>query len=71
LDLAYAVSGNRDPCSPIPSLPQREIATIAGLARGTASSIISKLRARGILIEDATTLQIADLEPLRKRGLID
>ena len=71
LDLAYAVSGNRDPCSPIPSLPQREIATIAGLARGTASSIISKLRARGILIEDATTLQIADLEPLKKRGLID
>jgi CRP/FNR family cyclic AMP-dependent transcriptional regulator len=55
----------------IPPLPQRELATLAGLARETASRSLAKLRQRGIVRElEGGGLVIADLEPLQKRGLL-
>ena len=55
----------------IPALPQRELALLAGLARETASRTLSKLRRRGTIVEIDGNLKLVDLNPLRKRGLID
>ena len=55
----------------IPPLAQKEIALIAGLARETASRTLSKLRTRGTVnVTDEGALQLADLQPLVKRGLL-
>ena len=72
--LAYVArksSVTNDPQALIPALPQRELALLAGLARETASRTLSKLRARGTVSEVDGGLQLSDLQPLRKRGLID
>ena len=72
--LAYVArksSVTNDPQALIPALPQRELALLAGLARETASRTLSKLRARGTVSELDGGLKLADLQPLRKRGLID
>ena len=69
--LARKSSVSNDPQALIPSLPQRELALLAGLARETASRTLSKLRARGTVSELDGGLKLADLQPLRKRGLID
>ncbi len=69
--LARKSSGiENDPQALIPSLAMRELALVAGLARETASRTISKFRARGIVIEEEGRLRLADLQPLRKRGLL-
>ncbi len=70
LELAVRVDQGHDPGSLIPNLTQREIAEIAGLARGTASRILTRLRSRGTLEETDSGVRIVDLEPLRKRGLL-
>jgi len=59
-----------DPQSLIPSLAMRELALVSGLARETASRTLSKLRARGTVIEEDGRLRLADLQPLQKRGLL-
>ena len=69
--LARKSSVSNDPQALIPALPQRELALLAGLARETASRTLSKLRARGTVTEVDGGLQLSDLQPLRKRGLID
>ena len=69
--LARKSSVTNDPQALIPALPQRELALLAGLARETASRTLSKLRARGTVSELNGGLQLSDLQPLRKRGLID
>ena len=69
--LARKSSVTNDPQALIPALPQRELALLAGLARETASRTLSKLRARGTVSELDGGLKLADLQPLRKRGLID
>ena len=69
--LARKSSVTNDPQALIPALPQRELALLAGLARETASRTLSKLRARGTVTEVDGGLQLSDLQPLRKRGLID
>ncbi|MFO8237576.1 MAG: Crp/Fnr family transcriptional regulator [Prochlorococcaceae cyanobacterium] len=71
LELARCNSAGGDPQGLIPALSQTEIATISGLARGTTSEILTRLRTRGTLEESADGLRITDLEALRKRGLID
>ena len=72
--LAYLASKNSpdaDPTAEIPAMAQKEIALIAGLARETASRTLSKLRTRGTVIDvSGGGLQLLDLEPLRKRGLM-
>ena len=59
------------PTAVIPPLAQKEIALIAGLARETASRTLSKLRTRGtVTVTDEGALQLVDLNPLVKRGLL-
>lgn len=71
-DLALHASVDGQVTDPIPPLPQREIALITGLARETASRTLSRLRQRGTVIATADGgLQFQDLEPLRRRGLLD
>ena len=54
----------------IPPLAQRELAVLAGLARETASRTLSKLRSRGVVVDEKDGLSLADLQPLIKRGLV-
>lgn len=68
--LARRSSPANDPCAPIPPLAQRELGLLAGLARETASRTLTKLRSRGTVTEHDGSLQIADLQPLVKRGLL-
>ena len=71
LELAFCSGYGNDPLAPIPDLKQTEIATIAGLARGTTSRILTQLRSRGTIIQTAEGLRLANLEPLRRRGLLE
>ncbi|MFN9621874.1 MAG: Crp/Fnr family transcriptional regulator [Cyanobacteriota bacterium] len=59
-----------DPFQPIPSISQQEIAVIAGLSRGTASTLINKLRGKGTLELTDQGLRFTTLAPLQKRGLL-
>ena len=69
--LASKHSPDADPMAEIPCIAQKEIALIAGLARETASRTLSKLRTRGTVKEaSGGGLQLCDLDPLRKRGLM-
>lgn len=71
LELAFCSGYGNDPLAPIPDLKQTEIAAIAGLARGTTSRILTQLRSRGTIVESAEGLRLANLEPLRRRGLLE
>ena len=69
--LARKSGPEAQPTAVIPPLAQKEIALIAGLARETASRTLSKLRTRGTVnVTDEGALQLADLQPLVKRGLL-
>ena len=69
--LARKSSAKGEPTAVIPLLAQREIALVAGLARETASRTLSKLRTRGtVTATESGALQLADLQPLVKRGLL-
>ena len=69
--LARKAGPDAQPTAVIPPLAQKEIALIAGLARETASRTLSKLRTRGtVTVTDEGALQLADLQPLVKRGLL-
>ncbi len=70
LELAYCSGYGTDPFAPIADLKQTEIAAIAGLARGTTSRILTQLRSRGTIVETPEGLRLANLEPLRRRGLL-
>jgi CRP/FNR family transcriptional regulator, cyclic AMP receptor protein len=70
-DLARRTGLESSPTSVIPPLPQRELATLSGLARETTSRTLSKLRQRGIVVEaGGGGLRIADPEALSRRGLL-
>jgi CRP-like cAMP-binding protein len=70
LELARLNGDQDEPTNPIPSLSQQEIAVIAGLSRGTASTLINKLRMNGTLTQGANGLQFTKLEPLQRRNLL-
>lgn len=71
LDLALHSGVDAGPTAVIPPLPVRELATLSGMARETASRTLSKLRERGTVAEvEGGGLRIADLEPLRRRVLL-
>jgi CRP/FNR family cyclic AMP-dependent transcriptional regulator len=59
-----------DPLQLIPALPQQEIAVISGLSRGTASTLINKLRGNGTLEQTDHGLRFTTLAPLERRGLL-
>ena len=69
--LARKTGPEAQPTAVIPPLAQKEIALVAGLARETASRTLSKLRTRAtVTVTDEGALQLADLQPLVKRGLL-
>lgn len=69
--LARKTGPDAQPTAVIPPLAQKEIALIAGLARETASRTLSKLRTRAtVAVTEDGALQLADLQPLVKRGLL-
>ena len=68
--LARKSSPDNNPQARIPALAQRELGLLAGLARETASRTLSKLRSRGTVLELEGCLQLVDLQPLIKRGLL-
>lgn len=70
LNLAHTCSRGQDPLALIPPLPQRELAAMAGLSRETTSRTFTQLRERGMVIGDPQGMRIADLQCLRKRGLL-
>lgn len=56
---------------PIPSLPQRELACLSGLARETASRTLSGLRRRGLVADTSEGgLRLLNAGDLRRRGLL-
>jgi len=56
---------------PIPPLPQRELACLAGLARETASRTLANLRRRGLVADTPEGgLRLLNAEDLRRRGLL-
>lgn len=70
-DLAKKTGPGATATTPIPPLPHRELASLSGLARETASRILSQLRKSGVLTETREGgLQLNDLQPLQRRGLI-
>lgn len=70
LDLAQLNGPDENPYQPIPAIAQNEIAAIAGLSRGTTSTLINKLRSNGTLEAGSEGLRFASLDPLARRGLI-
>jgi CRP-like cAMP-binding protein len=71
LDLALHTDVGAEPTAVIPPLCVRELATLAGVARETASRTLSKLRHRGTIADvEGGGLRIVDLEPLRRRALL-
>jgi CRP-like cAMP-binding protein len=70
LELARLNGSADDPHQPIPAISQNEIAAIAGLSRGTTSTLINKLRSNGTLENGVEGLHFATLAPLQRRGLL-
>jgi CRP-like cAMP-binding protein len=71
VELAQHASLAGEALAPIPPLPQRELATLSGLARETTSRTLSRLRQRGIVADlPGGGLQIVQVEALRRRGLV-
>jgi CRP/FNR family cyclic AMP-dependent transcriptional regulator len=68
--LATLHSPDGDPHHPFPLLSQKGIASIAGLSRGSTSTLITKLRRNGTLEETPQGLRFATLAPLQRRGLL-
>lgn len=70
LDLAQLNGDDKDHLQPIPAIPQHEIAAMAGLSRGTTSTMINKLISNGTLKRSESGLQFASLAPLQRRHLL-
>ena len=70
LNLALLNGHGEDPCQPIPAISQQELAVIAGLSRGTTSTLINKYRANGTLTNSPEGLRFANLTALEKRHLL-
>jgi CRP-like cAMP-binding protein len=68
--LATVNSPEGNPLDPLPPLAQQELATIAGLSRGSTSTLINKLRANGTLVQTEQGLRFANLAPLQRRSLL-
>ena len=70
-ELAMKTAPGAPATASIPPLPQRELATLSGLARETASRTLSNLRRRGVVTETSEGgFRIMDLKRLERRGLL-
>jgi CRP/FNR family cyclic AMP-dependent transcriptional regulator len=67
--IAIKSSVNQDPLAIIPPLSLGEVAIIAGMARETASRVMSKLRNKGLVVEAQGCLRLASMAPLQARGI--
>lgn len=70
LDLARLNGDGTDPFHPIPAIPQHDLAVMAGLSRGTTSTLINKMIGNGTLKRIEAGLQFASLAPLQRRYLL-
>lgn len=71
VDLALHTAPSADATAPIPPLPQRELAGLAGLARETASRTLSTLRRRALVADTPEGgLRLLDPADLQRRGLL-
>ena len=70
LELARLNGPEDDPRQLIPTITQQDIAVIAGLSRGTTSTLLNKLRTNGTLEMTERGLRFANFTPLQKRGLL-
>lgn len=70
LELAYLSGDGEDPFHPIPSISQQEIAGLAGLSRGTTSTLINKLISSGTMRRRDECLQFITLAALERRQLL-
>jgi CRP-like cAMP-binding protein len=71
VELATRSAVNAAATDPIPPLPQRELACLAGLARETASRTLANLRRRGLVADTPEGgLRLLNAEDLRRRGLL-
>jgi CRP/FNR family cyclic AMP-dependent transcriptional regulator len=70
LDLAQLSGDGMNPFQPIPAIPQHELALMAGLSRGTTSTLINKLISNGTLQRINSELKFASLAPLQRRFLL-
>lgn len=70
LTLARLNGPDDDPTQPIPNISQQEIAVISGLSRGTASTLINRLRGNGTLEQTDQGWRFCKLTPLQRRGLL-
>ncbi|MEB3335327.1 MAG: Crp/Fnr family transcriptional regulator [Cyanobacteriota bacterium] len=71
VDLAAKVAPDTGPLAPLPPLPHRELACLSGLARETASRVLSQLKKSGVVAEASNGgLRLMDLDALRRRGLL-
>jgi CRP/FNR family cyclic AMP-dependent transcriptional regulator len=70
LDLARLNGDKDDPLQPIPLIPQHEMALMAGLSRGTTSTLINKLISNGTLQRHDNSMQFVSLVPLQRRSLL-
>ncbi|MFN6338486.1 MAG: Crp/Fnr family transcriptional regulator [Cyanobacteriota bacterium] len=59
-----------DPRQVIPPISQQDIAVIAGLSRGTTSTLITKLRNNQTLEQTPQGLRFVQLSALERRGLL-
>jgi CRP/FNR family cyclic AMP-dependent transcriptional regulator len=70
-ELAMKTAPGAPATAPIPPLPHRELATLSGLARETASRILSNLRRRGVVAGTSEGgFQLIDLKRLERQGLL-
>lgn len=70
-ELASKTDLDAPPTAAIPALPHRELANLSGLARETTSRILGTLRRRGVVVDTPDGgLQLSDLKPLERRGLL-
>jgi CRP/FNR family cyclic AMP-dependent transcriptional regulator len=70
-DLAAKTAPGAPPTAAIPPLSHRELASLSGLARETASRVLGNMRKAGVVAETSDGgLRLIDLHPLRRRGLL-
>lgn len=70
-DLAAKTAPGAPPTAAIPPLSHRELASLSGLARETASRVLGNMRKSGVVLETSDGgLRLMDLQPLRRRGLL-
>lgn len=70
-DLAEKTAPGAAPTAAIPPLSHRELASLSGLARETASRVLGNMRKSGVVAETSEGgLQLLDLHALQRRGLL-